>query len=468
MSVKDPGIAKYSDSWWGQLRASFSTPLGMFGIGITTIFFVLTVFGLIAHLAGMVKNPYASIITFALFPLGMLIGLLIIPLAAFFQRRKMFSQTLTKEGFIIDFSKARHRKILFLILVLTVVNIALFSSVAYEGYRFMDTPTFCGTVCHTVMAPEYTAHMRYPHADVACVECHIAPGIGGFVQAKFSGLRQLADMVTGNYHRPIPIPVKNLPPASATCEKCHSPLRYFGDQKKLFIKYTNEDQKHPDKQRVVLHLGGLDPVKDRFKGIHWHADPDITIYYQPLQNDLTKIGAVKVVRKNGAVKLFKAGTYNKNLPWRAMDCIDCHNRPAHIFNDPVERVDFGLYAKKIASDIPGIRQDSLTVLRHQYTTREEAITSILPDLRKLQEKRNGKDFVGKNDQAITEAAAYLKTEYLNNIWPKMNITWGTYKSEIGHQNAQEGYGCFRCHDEEHLTDAGDSITQDCGLCHKEP
>jgi hypothetical protein len=468
MSEKNTDFSNGSQSWWKQLRTSYSTPLGMIGVGITTVFFILTVLGLIAHMSGMVENPYAAIITIALFPICMLFGLLLVPLAAVLRRKKMFAKSLTRTGFIIDLGNEHHRKVILLLLVLSAINISLFATVIYQGYHYMDSTAFCGTACHTVMAPEYTAHKRSPHANVACVECHIAPGIGGFLQAKFAGLNQLKDVLIGSYDRPIPNPVESLPPAALTCEKCHSPNRYFGNKKKVFITYSNKDQKTPEKQEIVLHLGGLDPVSGNFKGVHWHANPNIHIYYQPLKADLTKIGAVKVVEANGNVKIFKVGKKTENIPWKLMDCTSCHNRPTHIFDDPVERVDFGLFSKRISPDIPGIRQDSLTVLRKQYKTRAEASNEILQDLKNLQEKRNGKDFIAKNEKAIAKAAAYLKEEYLANIWPKMKITWGTYTSEIGHQHADQGFGCWRCHDEEHVTDSGETISQDCGLCHKEP
>ena len=33
---------------------------------------------------------------------------------------------------------------------------------------------FCGTVCHSVMHPEYTTYQASPHARVGCAGCHIA------------------------------------------------------------------------------------------------------------------------------------------------------------------------------------------------------------------------------------------------------------------------------------------------------
>lgn len=457
-----------AQSWWEELKASCTTPLGVLGVGITTGCFILSTLGLIAHATGMVKNSYAVIITIILFPLGMLFGLLLIPLAVYMGRRKMFTGSLVKEGFKIDLGNDLHRKVLLLVLVLSVINISLFATVAYHGYTFMDTPGFCGAVCHTVMGPEYTAYKRSPHANVACVECHIGPGIGGFLKAKFSGLRQLKETLTGNYRRPVPIPVEGLPSAADTCEKCHS--REIFLRNKTFVSFSDEKQEKPERQNILLYLGGRDPVTEVPKGIHWHTGYDIRIDYQPLNENRTKIGDVKLTGTDGTVKVFTKGSKGKNtpLPWRRMDCIDCHSRPTHAFDNLMERIDFGLDSKKIHPEIPGIRQDSLTILRKPYASREEAAGHIVEDLKKLQEKRNGAEFILSNIKAISDSGEFLKKQYLGNIWPEMKITWGTYKNHIGHRYAKEGYGCYRCHDDEHATESGETISQDCGLCHKEP
>jgi nitrate/TMAO reductase-like tetraheme cytochrome c subunit len=44
----------------------------------------------------------------------------------------------------------------------------------------------------------------------------------------------------------------------------------------------------------------------------------------------------------------------------------------------------------------------------------------------------------------------------------MNITWGTYLSHLGHEDSP---GCFRCHNDEHETEDGLVISQDCETCH---
>jgi len=47
----------------------------------------------------------------------------------------------------------------------------------------------------------------------------------------------------------------------------------------------------------------------------------------------------------------------------------------------------------------------------------------------------------------------------------MNVTWGTYRNDIGHVDSP---GCFRCHDDSHQTTDGKVIAQDCELCHSIP
>lgn len=45
------------------------------------------------------------------------------------------------------------------------------------------------------MKPEFTAHQNSPHANVECVDCHVAPGAAGWVESKKAGTRQLMDVV---------------------------------------------------------------------------------------------------------------------------------------------------------------------------------------------------------------------------------------------------------------------------------
>jgi hypothetical protein len=63
---------------------------------------------------------------------------------------------------------------------------------------------------------------------------------------------------------------------------------------------------------------------------------------------------------------------------------------------------------------------------------------------------------------IEQAAATLLEIYNVNIFPTMNISWGTYPNNIGHSDFP---GCFRCHDGNHKSKDGKEISQDCNACH---
>ncbi len=460
-------------AWHNLLGCTWKTPLGFIGIGLTTVSITLIILGLIGSLTGLIENHYFAIFTFLFLPAMMMFGLCLIPLSCYLRRKKWFkSSLLNPENLKIDLSDKQHRKGILLFIVLSVINVTILILVVYEGYHFTDSSYFCGVVCHEVMDPEYTAYQRSPHAKVSCVSCHIGPGASWYVQAKLSGLRQVKAVIDGNFSRPIPAPVEHLRPARDTCESCHWPEKFHGKKIKEFISFTNVNQTEPEVQEIALHIGGRNPVTDAFEGIHWHVSRDIKVEYQPLDEKRTKIGKVKVTKPGGVTEEY---TLSDELPaegveqeWRTMDCIDCHNRPTHVYDKLEEVIDFGLYSKKLTPEIAGMREDSIAVLKTEYSSRVEATEKIVEDLLERTAKRHGNDFVAKHEAEIKRSGAFLLEAYLNNVWPNMKVTWDTYRQHIGHQDADEGYGCFRCHDDEHKTKFGKIIRQDCDLCHDEP
>jgi hypothetical protein len=465
--------AKFDNlTWQEQLGVSWKTPMGLFGFGLTTVCFTLLILGLFGHMSGLIENHYAAIITFMIFPAGIIFGLILIPVAFYFRRMKWFRHSLIASSMVIDFGKKVHRRAVILFLVLSVVNITIFSLVAYEAYHFTESDYFCGAVCHTVMAPEYVAYQRSPHAKVGCVECHIGSGADWYVKAKLSGLRQVKAVLDGSYSTPIPAPVEHLRPARDTCEACHWPEKFHGKRIKQFISYTNEDQLDPTIDEIALHIGGRNPFTDKFEGIHWHVSHDVKVEYFSLNDKRTAIGKIKVTRPNGITEEYVNGSTEEDAEegahWRTMDCIDCHNRPTHVYDDLEQKIDEGLYSKKLNPEIPGLREDSFTVMEKEYISRDEAKEQIIENLMSLQAERNGTDFVAENEKSIISSGNYLLELYMGNVWPKMKVAWGTYKGHLGHRYEDEGYGCFRCHDEEHETEFGKTISQDCALCHDEP
>ena len=464
---------KYRGPWGHIIRGMWRTPLGMFGVVLTTVSITLMILGMIVDALGIVHNPYVGIVTYMLLPGGMIMGLAIIPISAYVRRRQYHKYGIVKEHLQINLSDHKHRSFIIGFIILTVVNITILVLVGYEGYHFTDSPYFCGMVCHDVMAPEYTAYQRSPHVKVACVECHIGPGAEWFVQAKISGLRQVLAVMADSYSRPIPAPVEHLRPARDTCEQCHWPDKFHGKKIKIFTHFTNNDQVNPEVNEMALHIGGHNPQTAEFEGIHWHVSKDVEVSYLAADRKRTQVARVRVKRPDGSEEEFVKEDIElpegEEAPeWRVMDCIDCHNRPTHIYDMPDEVVDFGLLSKQINSEIEGIREDSLIALKRDYPSREEAESKIGEHLLALQKLR-GEEQAKKYEEDIRKVGEYLVESYLNNVWPKMNVTWGTYPGHLGHQHFDEtGFGCWRCHDDEHESESGNYIKMDCDLCHDEP
>jgi hypothetical protein len=65
-------------------------------------------------------------------------------------------------------------------------------------------------------------------------------------------------------------------------------------------------------------------------------------------------------------------------------------------------------------------------------------------------------------QDVERAVTSAQNVYNRNVFPEMNVQFGTYPNNIGHMDSP---GCFRCHDDNHKTKDGKTISQDCDTCH---
>ena len=57
----------------------------------------------------------------------------------------------------------------------------------------------------------------------------------------------------------------------------------------------------------------------------------------------------------------------------------------------------------------------------------------------------------------------MQAFYLRNIHPEMSVTWNSYPDQLGHPARRKG--CFRCHNENIVDEAGKPIEDECTLCH---
>ncbi len=131
----------------------------------------------------------------------------------------------------------------------TLVNIVIAGQTGYSAVSYMESVTFCGQTCHTVMQPEFAAYQNSPHSRVECVKCHIGPGASWFVRSKLSGVGQVFAVTFNTYQRPIPTPVRNLRPARETCEACHWPEKFGEDRLRVIEKFADDEEntRHQDR-----------------------------------------------------------------------------------------------------------------------------------------------------------------------------------------------------------------------------
>ena len=154
-----------------------------------------------------------------------MVGLLLIPLGMWLQRRKLARDPRAADDWpVFDFRLAGVRRTALIITALTAVNIVIVLLAGYGGLHWMESPAFCGQVCHTPMQPQFTAWQDASHARVACVECHIGEGAAGFVARQAVRRAAARHVSTTSYPRPIP-PGAEMPPGAQaqTCGGCHQP-----------------------------------------------------------------------------------------------------------------------------------------------------------------------------------------------------------------------------------------------------
>lgn len=447
------------------LKDLWSSRLSMLGAILVTVSAVLIITAWLLDVVGIKAGPYRGLIAYGLMPVVFITGLLMIPFGIWLTRRKARREGRDLVPIVIDFGNPQHRRRIVLFAFMTILNSIILSFALYEGYHYTDSVAFCGTVCHTVMQPEYTAYEHSPHARVACVDCHIGPGASWYVHSKLSGLRQVWAVLTNTYHRPIPVPVKDLRPARDTCEQCHWPQVFHGDKTSVHYSLDGEATlDNPNVTALLLKTGGFNSRTGKYVGIHWHVSNNIRVEYLPVDEKRMKIKKVRVYQPDGKMKEF----VNADMPdppagteWRTMDCIDCHNRPTHIFQQPDQAVDKALLAGHIDFSLPDVRAYAIKALTVKYPSVVAAKTGIETSL--LDDYRSNHPDVFTQRQAdIKKAAAGVFSIFTRNVFPAMDVYFNTYASNLGHD---QDAGCWRCHDEEHTAADGTTIPQDCDLCH---
>ena len=440
-------------------------------IGLAVLAAGITSFSLLflIEMTSPSENPYTGLIMFIAIPAVVTAALFIVLVGVILERRRRIHMTEAEIAAfpIIDLNNPQKRRSIVTFLAISFLFLFASAFVSYRAFEYTESVTFCGQTCHTPMKPEYTAYLAGAHARVRCVDCHVGGGAGWYVRSKLSGAYQLYSVSFNLYPRPIGSPVHNLRPAPDTCEQCHWPEKFFGAQMKVFNRYGFDEHNTRRERRMLINVGGGSPRAGEQKGIHWHMNIANEITYIATDDRRQVIPWVRIKDPSGNVTEYSSKF--KPLPadqidpakMRKMDCVDCHNRPAHVYQPPDVAVDDAFTAGRLDPSIPFLKRQAVDVLTAKYETTDEATQAISDKLNEFYVNKYP-DVYAQKQVEIQNAVVEVQNIFKTFFFPEMKTDWQTHPNNIGHLHTS---GCFRCHDGQHFSSTGKMITNDCTVCH---
>ncbi|HHN73637.1 MAG TPA: cytochrome C [Acidobacteria bacterium] len=442
------------------------------GAVLVTVLFPALLLGSVLDVSGVLGNPYFGFMVYLVMGPLFIVGLIAIAVGLLFFRRKDMGPSDTFLFFRKQFeSPERYRRMQWVVMIigaLTVLNVVVVALFSYTGFHYTESVAFCGEFCHSVMKPEYSAYSRSPHSRVKCVECHIGEGAKWFAKSKLSGARQFLAVALKTYSRPIETPIRGLRPARDTCEECHRPEFFFGEKLYVKNKFLPDEENTEVKTVLLMKIGSGGGDGHHAHGIHWHVSEQAEIDYKHADWKREQIFEVTMTDEEGKKTVFRSSeepeiAEGEKGPWtRTMDCVDCHNRPTHIYLSADEALDQKLFSGQIPRELPFIKRQGLEAVAGDFESTEQAMVEIEKALRQWYGK-NYSELVSSRPEMLDKAVTGVQQAFAENVFPEMRITWGTYKSHLGHPDFMGG--CFRCHDDEHTAEDGRTISGDCDLCH---
>jgi hypothetical protein len=434
--------------------------------GVTSIAF----FAFVGTLSEQ-KPTYPGLVLLPFFLLVLLgLGLVLLGILLEARRRRAGRPPSINATLSIDLVKLTRRRPVFFIIsstaVATMVVLAVGSGL-FQMTEMTESNEFCGETCHSVMHPEWIRYAESAHARVKCVECHVGRDAGGYIRSKVSGLERVVAMVTGDITRPIPTPIHDLRPARELCGECHTPGR-FVDSRQIERSYFLADEENTRVNlRMLINVGGQGHGYREGSGIHYHMFVAQKVEYIARDPKRQEIAWVKVTRADGSTVEYQdtenplGESERAGLEVRTMDCLDCHNRPAHRFTAPVASVNDALAGGLIPREIPFIKLEAVKALDQDYATSDAAMAGIADALTTAYREEHP-EFVDERGDRLPRAIHAVQTIYRDTIFPEMKARWSAHPDNIGHMDWP---GCFRCHNDELESSEGDTIFTTCDRCH---
>lgn len=440
------------------------------GIIVAVITGVLMTFLYIVGIFAKVTNPYLGIFLYMVLPPILIGGAILVPvgmLKTWYRFKRTGVESYPTWPYF-DLNKKSHRNAALLFVIGSIFFLILTAVGGYSAFHYSESVNFCGKTCHSVMKPEYVAYQNSPHARVSCVSCHVGPGADWYAKSKMSGLYQVYAVWADEYPRPIPTPIANLRPARETCEQCHWPEKFFGAQQKSFNHYMYNEENSSWPIEMLIKVGGGNPETGLTSGIHWHTFIDNKIEYiarDERHDDIPWVRATNAKTGHETIYQNVDNPLNQeeidSAELRVFDCMDCHNRPSHIYNSPDHAIDEAIFTNRIDVALPEIKRISVEAMARDYETDDDAWHGIANIIKDFYDEEYPEVYNEKQDE-IDDAILAVQEKFRQNIFPEMKVRWSAYPNNIGHFSSP---GCMRCHEGNLQSKDGTPITRECSSCH---
>jgi cytochrome c nitrite reductase small subunit len=203
------------------------------------------------------------------------------------------------------------------LIVATLLVLALGGAVAIP---LTNQPTFCAS-CHTIK-PSYDSWTRSSHKDVTCVDCHVRPGVSGFIQDKvYAGIKDVAITLFGTPTEPYDLQSHV---HSSVCLGCHRAILRV-------TEVSSRDLPSPVKEvgLIMNHREHMAAFEKRGQGEGCTTCHSRVVHGTPIKG-------YPIVLPRGHVNIDDQ-PHNPDLPpdsllWKATmaDCMRCHDgKQAH-------------------------------------------------------------------------------------------------------------------------------------------
>lgn len=445
----------------------FNNGFSMIGAVLTLLSLLSIVFMLIIRFFTDSNNPYSGIVTYVLFPTFIILGIFLIIFGLIRENRRALSKN-EKKLPVIDFNIPRHQIKAIIGSVAVIMFLVLTVYGSFNAYEYTETTEFCGETCHEVMEPEYTTYLNSPHSRVECVKCHIGGESGWFVKSKSEGAYQVYSVLFNRYSKPLKTPINHLRPSQETCEQCHWPEKFYNETNKNYSFFLSDEKNSEMTLSMTIKVGGGNQDLGLQDGIHWHMSVANDITYYAADENRMIIPYIRVISKvTGKETVYKSMDTDfkvddiKMDKLRKFDCMDCHNRPSHIFRQPQQVINSLMANGKIDKTLPFIKKLGVQALENTVGDKKNSLSDIR---NYIYDYYNGNypDLVVNKKNEIDAAVWELNNIFQKNYFPKMKVNWKTYPDHLSHIYSP---GCFRCHDGKHVSQEGKVLTNDCNTCH---